>query len=46
MIATLSELGRRPHLVYVSIVGCDQNPFPYQRTKTACEIALRESGRR
>ena len=44
IIGTLSELGRRPHLVYVSIVGCDQTPFPYQTTKSACEIALRESG--
>src|SRR6478609_3130257 len=44
MIATLSELGRRPHLVYVSIVGCDRIPFRYYRTKTACEMALLESG--
>jgi uncharacterized protein YbjT (DUF2867 family) len=44
MIAALSELGRRPHLVYISIVGCDQNPQSYYRAKTACEIALRRSG--
>ena len=35
---------RPPHLVYVSIVGCDANPYPYYRTKHACEQALAESG--
>ncbi len=33
-----------PHLVYVSIVGCDRNPYPYYRAKYACELALTRSG--
>ena len=32
------------HLVYVSIVGCDRNPYPYYRAKYACELALERSG--
>jgi uncharacterized protein YbjT (DUF2867 family) len=44
MIKILAEAGRRPHLVYVSIVGCDLNPYRYYRAKHASEIALRKSG--
>jgi uncharacterized protein YbjT (DUF2867 family) len=33
-----------PHLVYVSIVGCDRNPYPYYRAKYACELVLERSG--
>jgi uncharacterized protein YbjT (DUF2867 family) len=33
-----------PHLIYVSIVGCDRNPYPYYRAKYACELALERSG--
>jgi uncharacterized protein YbjT (DUF2867 family) len=44
MIRLLKDAGRSPHLVYVSIVGCDRNPYPYYRAKWACEIVLRKSG--
>ena len=44
MIKILAEAGRRPHLVYVSIVGCDRNPYRYYRAKHASEIVLRKSG--
>ncbi len=30
----------RPHVVYVSIVGVDRNPYPYYRAKLAAEAAL------
>jgi uncharacterized protein YbjT (DUF2867 family) len=33
-----------PHLVYVSIVGCDRNPYRYYRAKYACELVLERSG--
>lgn len=33
-----------PLLVYLSIVGCDRNPFPYYRAKHACELVLERSG--
>ena len=33
-----------PHLIYVSIVGCDRNPYPYYRAKYACELVLERSG--
>lgn len=32
------------HLVYISIVGCDQNPYFYYRAKTAAEQAIEEAG--
>ncbi|NUQ97210.1 MAG: NAD(P)H-binding protein [Streptomyces sp.] len=32
------------HLVYISIVGVDQVPFPYYRTKFAVEKLIEESG--
>jgi uncharacterized protein YbjT (DUF2867 family) len=44
MIKISADAGRRPHLVYVSIVGCDLNPYPYYRAKHACEIVLAKSG--
>ena len=44
MIKIISERPDTPHLVYVSIVGCDRNPYPYYRAKWACEIALERSG--
>ena len=44
MINILRGRRDRPHLIYVSIVGCDHIPFPYQRTKYACELALERSG--
>ena len=33
-----------PHLVYVSIVGCDRNPYRYYRAKYASELVLERSG--
>ena len=44
MIKILAGAGRRPHLIYVSIVGCDRNPYPYYRTKYAAELVLSKSG--
>ena len=44
MIDVLNELGRRPHLVYISIVGVDRLRYPYYRAKYATEIALERSG--
>jgi uncharacterized protein YbjT (DUF2867 family) len=44
MVQVLTDAGRRPHVIYVSIVGCDLNPYPYYRAKHACEIVLRKSG--
>ncbi len=44
MIKVLQREGPPPHLVYVSIVGCDRNPYPYYRAKHACEVALQRSG--
>jgi uncharacterized protein YbjT (DUF2867 family) len=38
-----AEAARRPsppHVVYVSIVGCDANPFPYYRAKARAESLL------
>ena len=38
-----AEAARRPsppHVVYVSIVGCDANPFPYYRAKAQAETLL------
>ena len=29
-----------PHVIYVSIVGCDRSPFRYYRAKYACELGL------
>lgn len=44
MIEILADLGRRPHVVYISIVGVDRIRFPYYRAKYATEIALGRSG--
>lgn len=33
-----------PHLIYISIVGCDQIPYGYYRVKTLCELTVTESG--
>jgi uncharacterized protein YbjT (DUF2867 family) len=44
LVQVPADAGRRPHLIYVSIVGCDLNPYPYYRAKHACEIVLRKSG--
>ncbi len=44
MVEILDDLGRRPHLIYISIVGVDRVRFPYYRAKYATEIALARSG--
>ena len=44
IIRILQERPHPPHLVYVSIVGVDHNPFPYYRAKYACELVLERSG--
>lgn len=33
----------RPHIVYISIVGCDRIPFGYYRSKALAELALAQS---
>ena len=32
------------HIVYISIVGVDVNPYPYYRAKLVCERMIEESG--
>src|SRR5215211_5108544 len=44
IIRLLREAGRSPHIIYVSIVGCDRNPYLYYRAKWACEMVLQKSG--
>ena len=44
MIDIVGDLGRRPHLIYISIVGVDRVRYPYYRAKYATEIALERSG--
>lgn len=34
----------RPHVVYISIVGCDRIPYGYYRTKAESERLIAESG--
>jgi uncharacterized protein YbjT (DUF2867 family) len=43
MIKILADRRAPPHLVYVSIVGCDRSPFRYYRAKYASELALERS---
>ncbi|MGD6746768.1 SDR family oxidoreductase [Streptomyces sp. BH106] len=45
--ARLVEAARRadvPHLLYISIVGVDEVPFPYYKAKLAVERLVEESG--
>ena len=44
IIRLLADRPNPPHLVYISIVGCDLNPYPYYRAKYACELVLERSG--
>ena len=44
IVRILHERPQPPHLVYVSIVGVDRNPYPYYRAKYACELVLERSG--
>ena len=43
MIKILANRSAPPHLVYVSIVGCDRIPQRYYRVKYACELVLERS---
>ena len=43
MIKILANRSVPPHLVYVSIVGCDRIPQRYYRVKYACELVLERS---
>jgi uncharacterized protein YbjT (DUF2867 family) len=43
IIKILADRPAPPHVVYVSIVGCDCNPFRYYRAKYASELALERS---
>lgn len=43
MIRILAGRSAPPHLVYISIVGCDRIPLHYYRAKYACELVLQRS---
>jgi uncharacterized protein YbjT (DUF2867 family) len=43
IIKILSARPRPPHMVFVSIVGCDRSPLRYYRAKYASELALERS---
>jgi uncharacterized protein YbjT (DUF2867 family) len=43
MITILADQPTPPHVIYVSIVGCDRIPQSYYRVKYACELALHRS---
>jgi uncharacterized protein YbjT (DUF2867 family) len=43
LINILAERPAPPHIVYVSIVGCDRSPFRYYRAKYASELVLERS---
>ena len=44
IVEAVRAVGGATHVVYVSIVGCDANPFPYYRVKAACERELESAG--
>lgn len=43
MIKILSARPTPPHVIYISIVGCDRIPQRYYRVKYACELVLERS---
>ena len=43
MIKILAGRSDPPHVVYISIVGCDRIPQHYSRAKYACELVLERS---
>jgi uncharacterized protein YbjT (DUF2867 family) len=43
LINILAERPAPPHIVYVSIVGCDRSPLRYYRAKYASELVLERS---
>jgi len=44
IIGVVGDRKDPPHLIYVSIVGSDHNPYPYYRAKYASELVLERSG--
>lgn len=42
LVQAASTNGRRPHLVYISIVGVDQSTYKYYVTKRAAEALIEE----
>ncbi|GAA2028017.1 NAD(P)H-binding protein [Catenulispora yoronensis] len=44
LIEAAKRGGRRPHLLYISIVGVDRHPLKYYRTKYEVEQAIEGSG--
>jgi uncharacterized protein YbjT (DUF2867 family) len=44
LLAAAGSAGTVRHLVYISIVGVDEIPFPYYRDKVASERLIEESG--
>lgn len=40
----LATGNRRPHVVYISIVGIDEIPFRYYKAKLECESLIKDSG--
>lgn len=44
LVQVFTALPDKPHLVVISIVGCDRNPYPYYRAKTAAEHVIAGSG--
>lgn len=44
VVEAVRSTGSSTHVVYVSIVGCDANPYPYYRVKAACEAELESAG--
>jgi uncharacterized protein YbjT (DUF2867 family) len=43
MIKILAARSTPPHVIYISIVGCDRIPQRYYRVKDACELVLERS---
>jgi uncharacterized protein YbjT (DUF2867 family) len=43
MIKILAARSTPPHVIYISIVGCDRIPQRYYRVKYACELVLERS---
>jgi len=44
LLSAVERAGTRPHLVYISIVGIDDHPFGYYKTKAAAERLIIDSG--
>jgi uncharacterized protein YbjT (DUF2867 family) len=44
LAAALARRDTPGHLVYISIVGCDQNPYPYYRAKAEAEKVIEAAG--